>query len=330
MLPRFQIGRTSCLLSLTILLSLIFSVCSAFGSESYIAVEAHSGKIILELDADRKKPVAGLAKIATAMVVLDWASLSQTSMAEMAVVPPEAGLLGGSNPMGLMPGDQISLREAMYSMMLGGDNVAAYTLASYAGRSIQSRNGGASAVEAFVGEMNNLARALKMDRTRFVDPHGIDRNEQRGFITTGGFSTARDMARLCIYAMRNTGFKFYVKQRSRIISSSRGGQKRSFKVVNTHKLVGKGEINGIKSGVSLLAGDCAATSAEKKPIVQKLENGASLLTGRRLITVVLESADRWGFTENLIKQGWWNYEVWRQQGSPVAHVRELLNVQDPQ
>jgi len=271
MLPRFQIGRTSCLLSLTILLSLIFSVCRAFGSESYIAVEAHSGKIILELDADRKKPVAGLAKIATAMVVLDWASLSQTSMAEMAVVPPEAGLLGGSNPMGLIPGDQISLREAMYSMMLGGDNVAAYTLASYAGRSIQSRNGGASAVEAFVGEMNNLARALRMDRTRFVDPHGIDRNKERGFITTSGFSTARDMARLCIYAMRNTGFKFYVKQRSRIISSSRGGQKRSFKVVNTHKLVGKGEINGIKSGVSLLAGDCAATSAEKNQSCRSLK-----------------------------------------------------------
>ena len=46
--------------------------------------------------------------------------------------------------MGLIPGDRISLREAMYSMLLGSDNVAAATLADHAGRSIQSRSGGLS------------------------------------------------------------------------------------------------------------------------------------------------------------------------------------------
>lgn len=296
----------------------------AGAAESYVAVEAYSGKVLLELNADQKRPVASLTKIATAMVVLDWAELSQTSMASMAVVPNEASLLGGSNPMGLVPGDRISLREAMYSMLLGSDNVAAYTLAAYAGRSIQARNGGASPVDAFVGEMNNLARALKMTRTKFANPHGMDTAQQRGM------STARDIARLSIYAMRNTGFKFYVKQGSRVIASYRGDAKRAFKVGNTHKLIGRADVNGIKTGTTMLAGECAATSTEKKAIVQKLENGASRLTGRRIIIITLGSPDRWGMTQTLINQGWWTYETWRQQGSPVTNAREIMVVEDPQ
>ena len=301
-----------------------FSVRSLQAAESYIAVEAYSGKVVLELNADQVRPVASLTKIATAMVVLDWAELSKTSMATMAVVPYEAAALGGSNPMGLIPGDRISLREAMYSMLLGSDNVAAYTLASHAGRSIQARNGGPSAVDAFVGEMNNLARALKMTSTRFANPHGMDSASQRGG------STARDMARLSIYAMRNSGFKFYVKQKERVIASFRGNEKRAFRVANTHALIGKSNVNGIKTGTTLLAGECAATSSEKDSIVEKLGNGASRLTGRRLIIITLASQNRWGMTQTLIDQGWGGYEAWRRQGSPVGEARELIVVPDPE
>ena len=295
-------------------------VPAASPGESYIAAEAYSGKILLELDADRKRPVASLTKIATAMVVLDWAKLSKTSMAEMAVVPTAASTLGGSNPMGLIPGDQLSLREAMYSTLLGSDNVAAFTLAEHVGRSIQSRSGGRSPQDAFVGEMNNLARGLGMTRTSFANPHGMDLASQRGA------STARDMARLAIYAMRDTGFQFYVKQSQRTVSCYRAGQKRSFKVNNTHAMIGKGGVKGIKSGNTVLAGPCAATSVEKKSIVQKLANGGTRLTGRRLVIIALGSPNPWGTTQTLINQGWPIFEGWRQQGSPVGQARELLSV----
>jgi D-alanyl-D-alanine carboxypeptidase (penicillin-binding protein 5/6) len=305
----------------TMVLGLIVPATQA--GESYIAAEAYSGKILLELEADQRRPVASLTKIATAMVVLDWAKLSRTSMAEMAVVPTASAALGGSNPMSLIPGDQISLREAMYSMLLGSDNVAAYTLAEHAGRSIQTRSGGRSPQDAFVKEMNNLARGLGMARTNFANAHGMDTASQRGT------STARDMARLGIYAMRDTGFQFYVKQSERTIASFRTGQKRAFKVTNTHPMIGKNGVNGIKSGNTVLAGACGATSAEKKAIVQKLANGGTRLTGRRLIIITLGSANPWGTTQTLINQGWPAYEGWRQQGSPVGQARELLNVPTP-
>ncbi len=323
MTPKFLFPRFFRKCTLLVTAGLGISSPIAQGGESYIAAEAFTGKILLELDADQKRPVASLTKIATAMIILDWSKLSQTSMAEMAVVPTGAATTGGSNPMGLIPGDRISLREAMYSMLLGSDNVSAHTLADHAGRSIQTRSGGSTPVAAFVAEMNNLARGLGMTRTNFANPHGMDTARQRGM------STARDMARLGIYAMRNTGFQFYVKQSRRTIASFRGNQKRAFKVGNTHSLIGKGDVNGIKSGNTILAGPCAATSSEKKPIVQKLANGATRLTGRRLIIITLGSSDRWGMTQTLINQGWAAYDGWRQQGSPVGQARELLSVPTP-
>jgi len=317
-LSYFRAGLNAFLASAVLFFS--FLAPTALANESYLVTEGFTGKVLFELDADKKRPVASLTKIATAMVVLDWAALSKTSLAETAVVPEGAATLGGSNPMAMIPGDVISLREAMYSMLLGSDNVAAYTLAEHVGQSIQSRSGGSSPQVAFLGEMQNLAKNLGMTRTKFANAHGMDLAKQRGY------STARDIARLTIYAMRDTGFQFYVKQSSRKVSYSRAGKQRAFKVKNIHPLVGQGDVNGVKGGQTVLAGECAATSSEKKAIVQKLESGATRLTGRRLIVITLGSADRWGTTKALITQGWTAYDKWRAEGSPVTRAGELLVV----
>lgn len=304
------------------LIAAIFLPVNLPAQESYVALEAHSGKVLLELNADTKRPVASLTKIATAMVILDWAKASGTSMGTSAVVPQDAGFLGGSNPMGLAPGDQITLREAMYSMLLGSDNVAALTLADHAGRSILSRGSRArTPIAAFVTEMNNLAHAIGMKRTRFANPHGMDTARQKGT------STARDIAALSIYAMRNTGFQYYVKQKSRTVASSRFGQKSAFKVTNTHHLIGQMNINGIKTGTTVLAGPCLATSAQKANIVRKMPDGRTLLTPRRLIVICLGSPDRDSRTKQLIQQAWPLYDNWMAQGRPTQNAkREIISV----
>lgn len=286
--------------------------------ESYLVAEAHSGKILYQVNSEVKRPIAGLTKVGTAMVVLDWAKFSKANLSQLAVVPPQALSIGGSNPMAMIPGDRISLREALYSMLLGSDNVAAYTLAEHVGREIAARSSG-SPQSAFVREMNHLGQALGMKRTRFSSPHG-DR-------TT---STAKDFTRLAIYAARDTGFQFYVKQKSRTISSYRGNQIRSFKVSNTNTLLGNQGINGLRTGSSPTAGSCLALSAEKKALVAKLANGSTRLTPRRLIVVLLGSSDRFGRGQNLVQQGWSAYEGWRAQGMPVVdQSREVISVPQP-
>lgn len=291
-------------------------------AESFFVVEAHSGRVLMTQEASRKRPVASLTKIGTSIVVLDWAKVTGTDLGVLAVVPSSAGLLGGANPMGLRPGDQISLRNALYSALLGSDNVSAQTVAHHVGFAmLRQRGQTGDPVKAFVTELNVLARGLGMKRTKFANPHGIDNAGERGS------STAADMAKLGIYAMRHPGFAFFVKQKSRKISFSSAGVERSFTVGNTNQLLGEMDINGMKTGLTTLAGQCLAVSSERAPIVEKLPDGRSRMTKRLLISVVLGSPDRFGRTRGLVRESWERYDQWRAAGSPVNDAeRELMRV----
>jgi len=129
--------------------------------------------------------------------------------------------------------------------------------------------------------------------------------------------------------MRNPGFAFFVKQKSRALSFRHGEVTKAFRVQNTNRLLGRMQINGIKTGLTRAAGQCLATSSELQPIVEKLPDGASRLTPRRLICVVLGSQDRFGQTETLMGQGWNLYNQWVESGALVTSVSERLVVPDP-
>jgi len=84
------------------------------------------------------------------------------------------------------------------------DNVSAETLADHVGRALGGGPDG-SPVDAFVAQMNALARSKGMLKTKFLNPHGLD-NLERSVPT----STAEDLARLTAYAMGNEAFHFRV------------------------------------------------------------------------------------------------------------------------
>lgn len=303
----------------------VLSLMTAPAQEAFFVVEANSGRILLAQDALERKPVASLTKIATSLVVLDWAEATKTDLGTIALVPQSVITLGGSNPMGLRPGDQITIRNALYSALLGSDNASAETLAHHVGAALlRVRGKSADPVEVFVREMNVLAKRLGMHKTRFGNAHGMDNDGKRGL------STATDMARLCIYAMRKPGFAFFVKQKSRKIEFQQAGQVRGFNVQNTNQLLGELDINGIKTGMTALSGQCLATSSERQPIVRKLADGRSRLTPRRLICVVLGSRDRFGRTRSLVAKGWGYFDQWMEKGSVVVDPeREMLRVPSP-
>lgn len=306
-------------------LLLLLSSLIALAQEAFFVVEANSGRILMAQSALDRKPVASLTKIATAIVTLDWADATKRDLGTLIAVPGSAVTIGGSNPMGLRPGDRISIRNALYSALLGSDNASAQILAHYVGgRILYARNKTGDNVKTFVREMNELAKGLGMRRTKFTNVHGMDHARGRGY------STATDMARLCIYAMRKPGFVFFVKQKSRKVSFEQAGQSRGFTVQNTNKLLGQQNINGIKTGTTARAGQCLATSSELKPVVEKLAGGATRLTPRRLICIVLGSQDRFLRTQSLVQQGWRFYDQWVKGGALVADpAREMLRVPNP-
>src|SRR3954454_3146709 len=118
--------------------ALVFaSAGQMLAAQAYIMVDAKTVYVVQERNSRQKRQVGSLTKIATAMVVLDWAEHKGGDLGQMATVPPDAMTGVSENLVGLQPGDEISLRDALYAALVQSDNVAAYTLADHVGRAIQ-------------------------------------------------------------------------------------------------------------------------------------------------------------------------------------------------
>ncbi len=298
----------------------------ARGQESIMVVEAHSGKVLVAANASAKRPIASLTKIATAAVAVDWAVATGSDLGTLRItVPQTITLVGGPNPMNLQPGDSLTMRDALYSALLGSDNLAALTIADHVGREIITRRGrNGEPVAEFVAEMNRLAKALGMTQTRFANPHGLERQGAKAF------STAADVARLSIYAMRRNAFSFIVRQPDRQVTVHGAGGTRSYRVRNTNELIGEPGILGLKTGTTAAAGPCVAVCMDREPLIRTKPDGSKGVTPRRLIVVVLDNPDRFNRARGLIRQGWAVYDPWLAAGAPVQdRRRELLTVPDP-
>jgi D-alanyl-D-alanine carboxypeptidase (penicillin-binding protein 5/6) len=172
-------------------------------------------------------------------------------------------------------------------------------------------------VDAFVTQMNALAKQLKMERTRFVNPHGIDDN-----VRPMPFSTAEDMARLTRYALNKASFRFYVSQKGRQISFDRGGHRSNYVLRSTNELLGKNGIDGVKTGRTARAGDCLVLSANREPEV--LTQGKAITVyPRHLIVVLLGSTNRFDEGAGLVARGWQLFDQWA-AGGRLADPKKLL------
>jgi D-alanyl-D-alanine carboxypeptidase (penicillin-binding protein 5/6) len=292
------------------LLLLAPSVLTA--AESWIIVDKDTGHILASGNPNAKRQIASLTKVATAMVVLDWAEATNTSMATPIAVPPGVTGVGGVNPCGLQPGDRVSLRDLVSAAMMQSDNHAAYTLAHNIGARLPNPQR-LSPVESFAAHMNALARKLGMKRTLFLNPHGLDNT------TPPPHSTAADLARLTRYAYAHSGFNFYASQPVRDITvEGADGTVRALQLRNTNELLGQDGIEGVKTGRTARAGDCLILAADRDPLPVTNEQGQQVALPRRIIVVLLGSPDRFGQGLAMIRRGWALHERWMAQGRPMA------------
>jgi D-alanyl-D-alanine carboxypeptidase (penicillin-binding protein 5/6) len=293
-------------------LLLVLASSASFAAQSWIIVDNDTGHILASGNPNAKRQVASLTKIATAMVVLDWAEATGTSMASAVEVPPGVTGVGGVNPCGLQPGDRASLRDLVSAAMMSSDNHAAYTLAHNVGSRLPNPQRLAP-VENFTAHMNALARKLGMKRTLFLNPHGLDN------MTPPPHSTAADIARLTRYAYSHGGFNFYASQPVREVTiEGADGFPRSFQMRNTNELLGQDGIEGVKTGRTGRAGDCLVLAASREPLAVTNPQGQKVALPRRLIVVLLGSPDRFGEGMGMIRQGWDLHQRWQAQGRPVG------------
>ena len=295
---------------------------SAAAAQAFIIVDAQTGYIFEEQEPRKKLQIGSLTKIATASVVLDWAERKSGDLNQVVMIPQEAFAGSLENNIGFQPGDSITLRDLLYAALVQSDNIAAYTLSHHVGSQLGSLlpsdvGSKLTPVDAFVAQMNALAKQLKMERTRFVNPHGIDYK-----VKPVPFSTAEDMARLTRYAMNKAGFRFYVSQRGRQISFDRAGHRFNYALRNTNELLGKDGIDGVKTGRTARAGDCLILTSIREPEVVT-QGKAITVYPRRLIVVLLGSANRFGEGAGLVQRGWQLYDQWAATGR-LADSKKLL------
>ncbi len=309
------------LLTLLLLTSLTSLPCAAQSAAAWVVADNASGAVLGSQAGDAKRQVASLTKIATATVVFDWSDLSKTGLTERAQIPPEAVVQGAVNPLGLQPGDEMSLRDLLYAALLQSDNVAAYTLAHHVGArllpTVPRKLQKLGPVGVFVAQLNALARQLGMNHTLFLNPHGLD-----GADFGMPYSTATDIARLARHSMNRPAFRFIVSQPARKVMIQRAGQEFGFELQNTNKLLGKSDIDGVKTGRTTRAGDCLVISAARPPESRQVGDQV-FITPRRLTVVVLGATDRFQAADGLLTHGWQLFDQWVAAGRPVDPKKTL-------
>ncbi|MCS7066684.1 MAG: D-alanyl-D-alanine carboxypeptidase [Fimbriimonadales bacterium] len=279
------------LVALVLSASWLWADAPTVQARSAILVEASTGQVLFGKNPDLPLPPASLTKMMTALLVLERCGLEEQVTASKRAVDAKA------STMHLQEGEQVSVRDLLYALLLRSANDAATALAEHA----------AGSVESFVQLMNEKARELGATRTHFTNPHGLHDPRHR--------STARDLALIARYAMENPQFRAIVRQREAVIA-------RSIKQDET-LMVSKAKFlelypwaEGIKTGFTRQAGFCFAGAASKE--------------GRRLIAVVLNSPQREQDTIALMEYGFneWQPVVLGQRGQSVGLARVKNGVQE--
>lgn len=289
---------------------------------SYISVESNSGKILYSSNAEKERPISSLAQVATALVALDWVERTNIELNRIITVPQEAYAITVGNPMNLSPGDRITLRDALYSTLLGADNVSALTIANFVGKDLAFRRGGGSPISQFVHEMNNLAAAIGMKKTKFAAPHGLESQ------SSASMSCAVDLALLGMYATQRPAFCFIVKQASRRIGVETLSEgTKLYDVRNTNALLAVPGVDGIKTAKSRISGPCILLSATRTAFVRKNpKTGSDMIYPQRLVIVVLGTEDRYKLSKSLMAQSWKSWERWLNAGGPTTELKDFLQL----
>lgn len=260
-----------------LLAAVLFLPAGAISADHAYAVDAVSGRVLFSREADSRSLIASTTKIMTALVVCE-----RCNVLDRMRIPKEAVGIEGSS-MYLKEGEILTVQDLLYGLMLSSGNDAAVALAIYCG----------GTVEGFAELMNDKAHVLGLSGTHFENPNGLD--------SPGHYSTARDLARLAVYAMENPIFYKTVSTKQVKVGD------RYLK--NHNKLLWRVEgADGVKTGFTKAAGRILVSSATRD--------------SRRIVAVTINAPDDWNDHSRLLEEGFSRFSTRRlvNRGDTVGSV----------
>ena len=209
----------------------------AVSAGSVIVIDASSGQVLHEINADKPRPVASTQKLFTALLVAEEGNLSAKVRVEASDTWVEPSMLY------IKPGNVYSRIAFLNILLVHSMNDVARALA----------RDNAGSVEDFARKMNARAAQLGMRNSHFVNPNGLP--------APGQYSTARDMAKVAMMAYRNRTLREIVSQKA-IQWEYNDGRTRVFETTNK-VLKNFAACNGMKTGYTEAAGHCLISSATR-------------------------------------------------------------------
>ncbi len=241
-------------------------------AKSAILIDADSGKIIYEKNADYKTPPASITKIMSLILVMESIENGDLTYDTVLTCSDTAAKLGGSQ-IWLEPGEQMTVHELLKAVAVVSANDATVMLAEAV----------AGSEESFVSLMNQKAAALGMNNTNFINSTGLDAENH--------YSSAYDVALMSAELLKHKKITEYT---TLWMDTLRNGES---ELVSTNKLVRFYEgCTGLKTGTTADAGYCLSASAQRE--------------GLHLVAVVMgsdSSADRFSGAQKLLNYGFANF-----------------------
>lgn len=243
-------------------------------AKSMILIEASTGMVLFEKNADEALPPASVTKVMTLLLVMEAIDRGEIALTDPVTVSEKAAAMGGSQVY-LKVGEQLTVEEMIKCVVIASANDAALALAELV----------AGSEDAFVLRMNHRAGELGMQNTHFENTNGLDDTTENHVIS------ARDIAIMSAELMKHPTILKYTTIWQ---DSIRNG---TFTLTNTNRLIRfYSGANGLKTGSTSKAGYCISAAAKRD--------------GMQLIAVVMGSSTRDNRNETakqLLNWGFANY-----------------------
>lgn len=231
-------------------------------ARSVLAVDLTTAQPLFEKNADEQLPIASITKLIAVMVILRDHSLTET-----VTIPALPAYGPADSKLGLVAGQQFTVAELLEAALVPSANDSADALAIW----------DSGTIEAFTVKMNDLVKTWGISGPKFASASGLN--------DAGNHASARDLAKLAKIALTNAEIRRLAATPQTSVSDLSG---RAYQSYSTNRLLGTIGVKGLKTGYTLAAGQSFMALAD--------------IEGHEVITVVLNSPDRFAETARLI--GW--------------------------
>ena len=271
--------RLSGLISLALLTSysvggnIILPRAPELSAKGYILIDADSGRVLVESNADDSLPPASLTKIMTGYVVAAELETGRIGLDDEVPISVNAWRTKGSKTF-IQEGTKVALSDLLRGVIVQSGNDASVAIAEYL----------AGDEDAFADVMNQYAMTIGMSSTNFLNSTGLPDD--------GHYTSARDMAALTLELIRRFPMHY-------AIYAEREFTFAEIRQPNRNRLLLRDRtVDGVKTGYTLAAGYCLVASAKRD--------------GMRLVSVVMGASSdevRMRETQKLLQYGFRYFET---------------------